>query len=102
VVLYLLWTFTFLIYTWLIVVISLHLSACYFLGGSRMRMFPVYAPKLIVKHARIFLSGVIWVKDLGLIEFDKGRFLQTKKSLPEVKQAISELNALIEIQSKQH
>ncbi|MFT6123968.1 MAG: hypothetical protein ACJAW2_000238 [Shewanella sp.] len=74
----------------------------YFLGGSRMRMFPVYAPKLIVKHARIFLSGVIWVKDLGLLEFDKGRFLQTKKSLPKVKQAISELNALIEIQSKQY
>ena len=67
-----------------------------------MRMFPVYAPKLIVKHVRIFLSGVIWVKDLGLLEFDKGRFLQTKKSLPHVKQAISELNALIEAQSQQY
>ncbi|MGX9462216.1 DUF1107 domain-containing protein [Shewanella sp. A14] len=67
-----------------------------------MRMFPVYAPKLIVKHVRIFLSGVIWVKDLGLLEFDNGRFLQTKKSLPQVKQAISELNALIEAQSRQH
>ncbi|AZG33869.1 MAG: DUF1107 domain-containing protein [Shewanella psychromarinicola] len=67
-----------------------------------MRMFPVYAPKLIVKHARIFLSGVIWVKDLGLLEFDKGRFLHTKKNLPKVKQAIRELNALIEIQSQQH
>ncbi|MFT6978344.1 MAG: hypothetical protein ACJASB_001265 [Shewanella psychromarinicola] len=74
----------------------------YLLGGSRMRMFPVYAPKLIVKHARIFLSGVIWVKDLGLLEFDKGRFLHTKKNLPKVKQAIRELNALIEIQSQQH
>lgn len=64
-----------------------------------MRTFPVYAPKLIVKHARIFLSGVIWVKDLGLLKFEKGRFLQTKKSLPKVRQAISELNALIEAQS---
>ncbi len=64
-----------------------------------MRTFPVYAPKLIAKHARIFLSGVVWVKDIGLLEFDKGRFRQTKKSLPKVRQAISELNALIEAQS---
>ncbi|MCT8988629.1 DUF1107 domain-containing protein [Shewanella phaeophyticola] len=64
-----------------------------------MRTFPVYAPKLIVKHVRIFLSGAIWVKDLGLLEFDKGRFLHNQKSLPKVKQAVSELNALIEAQS---
>ena len=66
-----------------------------------MRVFPVYAPKLIVKHARIFLSGVIWVKDLGRIEFDKGRFLLPRKSLPNVKQAILELNELIEIQNSE-
>ncbi|MCL1143680.1 DUF1107 domain-containing protein [Shewanella gaetbuli] len=65
-----------------------------------MRMFPVYAPKLIVKHARIFLTGVIWVKDLGQLEFNKGRFVAHKKSLPKVRQAVSELNALIE--SSQH
>ena len=65
-----------------------------------MRMFPVYAPKLIVKHARIFLCGVVWVKDLGRLEFERGRFLLPKKSLPKVKQAILELNALIE--SQQH
>ncbi|GAA0786875.1 MULTISPECIES: DUF1107 domain-containing protein [Pseudomonadati] len=65
-----------------------------------MRMFPVYAPKLIVKHARIFLCGVVWVKDLGRLEFNRGRFLLPKKSLPKVKQAILELNALIE--SQQH
>ncbi len=45
-----------------------------------MRRFPVYAPKLIVKHARIFLTGVIWVKDLGCLEFKKGRFLMPKKA----------------------
>ncbi len=66
-----------------------------------MRVFPVYAPKLIVKHARIFLSGVIWVKDLGRLEFDKGRFLLPRKSLPEVKQAVIELNDLIEAQSSE-
>jgi hypothetical protein len=65
-----------------------------------MRMFPVYAPKLIVKHARIFFTGVVWVQDLGRLEFEKGRFLLPKKSLPKVKQAVSELNALIE--SQQH
>jgi hypothetical protein len=64
-----------------------------------VRVFPVYAPKLIVKHARIFLTGVIWVKDLGRIEFDKGRFLLPRKSLPKVKQAILELNGLIETQN---
>ncbi len=66
-----------------------------------MRVFPVYAPKLIVKHARIFLSGVIWVKDLGRLEFEKGRFLLPRKSLPEVKQAVLELNGLIETQSSE-
>lgn len=66
-----------------------------------MRVFPVYAPKLIVKHARIFLSGAIWVKDLGRLEFDKGRFLLPRKSLPKVKQAILELNQLIETQSSE-
>ncbi|MBB1269369.1 DUF1107 domain-containing protein [Shewanella sp. SR44-3] len=65
-----------------------------------MRMFPVYAPKLIVKHARIFLTGVVWVQDLGRLEFEKGRFLLPKKSLPKVKQAICELNALIESQQQ--
>ncbi|MDO6620824.1 DUF1107 domain-containing protein [Pseudomonadota bacterium] len=60
-----------------------------------MRRFPVYAPKLIVKHARIFLTGVIWVKDLGCLEFRKGRFLMPKKSLPKVKQAVSELNQML-------
>ena len=60
-----------------------------------MRVFPVYAPKLIVKHARIVLNGVIWVKDLGKLEFKKGKFLQPNKTKPELKQAISELNQLI-------
>ena len=66
-----------------------------------MRVFPVFAPKIIVKHARIFLSGVIWVKDLGRLEFDKGRFLLPRKSLPQVKQAILELNELIEAQTSE-
>ncbi|GIU20062.1 MULTISPECIES: DUF1107 domain-containing protein [unclassified Shewanella] len=66
-----------------------------------MRVFPVYAPKLIVKHARIFLTGVIWVKDLGRLEFDKGRFLLPRKSLPKIKQAILELNELIEAQNNE-
>ncbi|MCL1039436.1 DUF1107 domain-containing protein [Shewanella corallii] len=60
-----------------------------------MRVFPVYAPKLIVKHARIVLNGVIWVKDLGRLEFEKGRFLLPRKSEPEVKQVVSELNQMI-------
>ncbi|QLE83975.1 MULTISPECIES: DUF1107 domain-containing protein [Shewanella] len=66
-----------------------------------MRVFPVYAPKLIVKHARIFLSGVIWVKDLGRLEFEKGRFLLPRKTMPEVKKAILELNSLIEAQNSE-
>lgn len=66
-----------------------------------MRIFPVYAPKLIAKHARIFFKGVIWVKDLGHLEFNKGRFVMPQKSLPHVKQAISELNKLIESQTPQ-
>lgn len=71
------------------------------MSGGLVRVFPVYAPKLIVKHARIFLTGVIWVKDLGRLEFDKGRFLLPRKSLPKVKQAILELNELIESQNNE-
>ncbi|MBR9728174.1 DUF1107 domain-containing protein [Shewanella intestini] len=63
-----------------------------------MREFPVYAPKLIVKHVRIFLTGVIWIKDIGQLEFTNGRFLMPKKSLPKVRKAIAELNTLIESQ----
>ncbi|WOT05040.1 DUF1107 domain-containing protein [Shewanella youngdeokensis] len=63
-----------------------------------MRVFPVYTPKLIVKHVRIFLTGVIWVKDLGRLEFANGKFLLPKQSLPKIKQVILELNELIEAQ----
>lgn len=69
--------------------------------GGHVRVFPVYAPKLIVKHARIFLTGVIWVKDLGRLEFEKGRFLLPRKSLPEIKQVVLELNELIEAQTSE-
>ncbi|GGI80585.1 DUF1107 domain-containing protein [Shewanella gelidii] len=64
-----------------------------------MRVFPVYAPKLIVKHARIFLTGVIWVKDLGKLEFEKGRFLLPRKSQPKIKQVVQELNELLAAQN---
>jgi hypothetical protein len=47
------------------------------------------------------LTGAVWVKDLGRLEFDKGRFLLPRKSLPKVKQAIMELNELIETQNSQ-
>ncbi|MGL4475829.1 MAG: DUF1107 domain-containing protein [Shewanella sp.] len=65
-----------------------------------MRVFPVYAPKLMIKHVRIFLNGAIWVKDLGRLEFEKGRFMLPKKSQPKIKQAVVELNALIEAQNQ--
>ncbi|BDM66004.1 hypothetical protein NFHSH190041_34560 [Shewanella sp. NFH-SH190041] len=65
-----------------------------------MRVFPVYAPKLIVKHARIFFTGVVWVKNLGRLEFEKGKFLLPKKSLPQIREAVLELNQLIEQQTQ--
>ncbi|GGZ15439.1 MULTISPECIES: DUF1107 domain-containing protein [Shewanella] len=64
-----------------------------------MRVFPVYAPKLIAKHARIFLKGAVWVKDLGRLEFERGRFLLPGKGLPKVKQAVIELNQLLDQQT---
>ncbi|MCE9686009.1 DUF1107 domain-containing protein [Shewanella sp. AS16] len=66
-----------------------------------MRTFPVYAPKLIVKHVRIFLKGAIWVADLGRLEFDNGKFVLPRSSLPKVKQAILELNGLLTTQTHQ-
>lgn len=64
-----------------------------------MRVFPIYAPKLIVKHVRIFLKGSVWVRGLGRLEFSRGRMLLPRKSLPSVQQAIIELNELIESQN---
>ena len=64
-----------------------------------MRVFPIYAPKLIVKHVRIFLKGSVWVRGLGRMEFSRGRMLLPRKSLPSVQQAIIELNELIESQN---
>ncbi|QSX33382.1 DUF1107 domain-containing protein [Shewanella avicenniae] len=67
-----------------------------------MRVFPVYAPKLIAKHARIFIKGAIWVKDLGRLEFEKGRFLLPgRASQPQVKSAVQELNRMLDAQAKQ-
>ncbi|MGB0894179.1 MAG: DUF1107 family protein [Parashewanella sp.] len=59
-----------------------------------MRKFPVYSPKLIAKHVRIFVEGAIWVKDLGVIHFKRGQLISTKDSLPEVKNAVIEMNLL--------
>ena len=55
-----------------------------------MRRFPVYAPKLIAKHVRIFASGAIWVKDLGVLHFKQGQLLMPRWCRPKVKQAITE------------
>ncbi len=60
-----------------------------------MRRFPVYAPKLIAKHVRIFASGAIWVKDLGVLHFKRGQLLMPRWCRPTVKQAITEMNSLI-------
>ncbi len=60
-----------------------------------MRRFPVYAPKLIAKHVRIFASGAIWVKDLGVLHFKRGQLLTPRWCRPKVRQAITEMNSLI-------
>ncbi|GLS82119.1 DUF1107 family protein [Paraferrimonas haliotis] len=57
-----------------------------------MRKFPVFAPKLIAKHAKIFLNGVIWVKHLGLLRFEQGRFLVKANDSLKIKQAVRVLN----------
>ena len=69
--------------------------------GGYVRVFPVYAPKLIVKHARIFFNGVVWIKGLGRIEFQQGKFLLPKETLPKTKKMILELNSLIKLQNQQ-
>lgn len=66
-----------------------------------MRVFPVYAPKLIAKHARIFLTGAIWVKDLGRLEFSHGRFLSPKRAMPKMRAAINELNEILAAQQEE-
>ncbi|GLP97581.1 DUF1107 family protein [Paraferrimonas sedimenticola] len=57
-----------------------------------MRRFPVFAPKLIAKHARILVNGVIWVKHLGWLRFKQGRFLAKAADPIKVKEAVKLLN----------
>ena len=60
-----------------------------------MRIFPLYAPRLITKHARIFRDGAVLVKHLGMLEFKNGRFVMPYRPLPKVRSAIVELNGLL-------
>ncbi|MBY5993314.1 DUF1107 domain-containing protein [Ferrimonas balearica] len=60
-----------------------------------MRIFPLYAPRLIAKHARIFRDGVVMVRHLGRLEFRNGRFVMPERPLPKVRTAITELNELL-------
>ncbi|WP_345335616.1 DUF1107 family protein [Ferrimonas pelagia] len=60
-----------------------------------MRNFPLFAPKIIAKHARILRDGVVEVKDLGQLEFRNGRFLMPRHCGPNIRQAIVELNELL-------
>jgi len=60
-----------------------------------VRIFPLYAPRLIAKHARIFRDGVVMVKHLGMLEFRNGRFVMPQRPLPKVRSAITELNEIL-------
>ncbi|SDI36001.1 MULTISPECIES: DUF1107 family protein [Ferrimonas] len=61
-----------------------------------MRIFPIYAPRMIAKHARVFRDGVVLVKHVGRLEFKAGRFIMPVRSLPKVREVINELNDLLQ------
>ncbi|WP_067659848.1 DUF1107 family protein [Ferrimonas marina] len=60
-----------------------------------MRIFPLYAPRLIAKHARIFRDGVVVVKNLGRLEFRDGRFVMPRHCRPKLREVVVELNRMV-------
>ena len=62
-----------------------------------VRIFPVYAPRLIAKHAKIFREGMVMVQEdqLGEIEFREGRFVMPRTCSQRMKKVILELNQLL-------
>ncbi|TKB56122.1 DUF1107 family protein [Ferrimonas aestuarii] len=61
-----------------------------------MRTFPIYAPRMIAKHARVFRDGVVLVKHVGRLEFKAGRFVMPAHTLPKVREVVKELNQLLQ------
>ncbi|TKB51108.1 DUF1107 family protein [Ferrimonas sediminicola] len=64
-----------------------------------MRIFPIYAPRMIAKHARVFRDGVVLIKHIGRLEFKAGRFIMPRHSLPKVREVINELNGLLQLEA---
>ncbi|QIZ78087.1 DUF1107 family protein [Ferrimonas lipolytica] len=64
-----------------------------------MRIFPLYAPRLIAKHAKIFRDGVVRVQEdeLGEIEFRDGRFVMPSRCTNKMRSVVRELNKLLSI-----
>ncbi|WP_345315313.1 DUF1107 family protein [Ferrimonas gelatinilytica] len=60
-----------------------------------MRSFPVYAPRIIAKHARILRHGNVVIKDLGQLEFRESRFVMPRHCQPQIRAAVTELNSLL-------
>nr|WP_028116544.1 DUF1107 family protein [Ferrimonas senticii] len=62
-----------------------------------MRIFPLYAPRLIAKHAKIFRDGVVVVREdqLGQLEFKDGRFVMPHHCSNRTRQVVQELNGLL-------
>ncbi len=64
-----------------------------------VRIFPLYAPRLIAKHAKIFRDGVVVVREdeLGQMEFKDGRFVMPQRCSARMRQVIQELNAMLKV-----
>lgn len=64
---------------------------------TSVRIFPLYAPRLIAKHAKIFRDGAVMVNEneLGQMEFRDGRFVMPRRCSSRMRAAILELNNLL-------
>ncbi|MFI3245608.1 MAG: DUF1107 family protein [Ferrimonas sp.] len=62
-----------------------------------MRIFPLYAPRLIAKHAKIFRDGTVMIREdqLGQLEFKQGRFVMPRVCSQRLRQVVQELNGLL-------
>ncbi len=60
-----------------------------------VRIFPVYAPRIIAKHARILRHGIVVIKDLGQLEFRESRFVMPRHCQPKMRAVVTELNGLL-------
>ncbi|MBU3845145.1 MAG: DUF1107 domain-containing protein [Candidatus Anaerobiospirillum pullicola] len=60
-----------------------------------MRLFKIYAPRLIAKHVASFFKGQFEIAEQGVFKFDGGKVVVNENSTPIERQVAREVNKII-------